>query len=145
MSVFHHSVRFYMTQNPERSEISNNPSLLLIMNLPHFSLIFIYLLRCCIHKLIWKPVVSSLKNNLYPLLTVQLLNSDIHQANVTMTNAWTQDDICNKKKINTPRAAAAPIRQVILCTTKSFCPVGPIPVLLYNSYVIIISVHITFC
>ena len=87
MSGFHHSVRFYTAQNPEREKISNNPSLLLIMNLPHFKLIFIYLLTCCIYKLIWKSAVSSPKNNLYPLLTVQLLNSDIHQANVTMTNA----------------------------------------------------------
>jgi hypothetical protein len=89
MSGFRHIVRFYASQNPERVQTSNNPSLLLIMNLPHFRLIFIYLLTCCtrIYNLIWKSVVSSPKNNLYQLLTVQLLNSDIHQANVTMTNA----------------------------------------------------------
>lgn len=161
MSGFCHSVRFYTAQNPERPQISNNPSLLLITNLPHFRLIFIYLLTCCIHKLIWKSVVSSPKNNLYPLLTVQLLNSDVHQANVTMTNAW-QDPgwlalmyrvitakermnrFCKKKKINTPRVAAAPVRQVMLCTTKSFCLACSIPVLLYSSCVIFISVHITF-
>jgi len=86
MSGYRYGVRFYTAQNPERVQISNNPSLLLITNLPNFRLIFIYFLTCCIHKLIWKSVVSSPKNNLYPLLTVQLLNSDIHQANVTMTN-----------------------------------------------------------
>ena len=87
MSGFCHSVRLYTAQNPERAQNSNNPSLLLIMNFPHFGLIFIYLLTCCIHKLIWKTVVPGPKNNLFPLLTVQLLNSDVHWANVTTSTA----------------------------------------------------------
>lgn len=93
ISGFHHSVRFalslgfYTSQNPKRIHISNNPSLLLIMNLPHFRLIFTYLLICCINELIWKSVVSSPKNKMYPLPTVQLLHSHIHQDSITITKA----------------------------------------------------------
>ena len=42
MSGFQHGERFYTAQNPERAQISNNPSLLLIMNLPHFRFFFFF-------------------------------------------------------------------------------------------------------